>query len=111
MATAAGNGSGLQANMKDLQQAARQLTELSATVHDLVAKTSAASSAAASACPAWRIGAASSAAGARWYQAVTAQAAAVGGAGDRLAASAAIYGTAETALVQKISAIGQPAAF
>jgi hypothetical protein len=31
------------------------------------------------------------------------------GAGDRLAASAGIYGTAETALVQKIYAVGQPA--
>jgi len=109
MATAAGSGSGLQVNMKDLQQAARQLTELSATVRDLVAKTSAASSAAASACPAWRIGAASSAAGARWHQAVTAQAAAVADAGDRLAASAGVYGTAETTLAQKISAVGQPA--
>lgn len=109
MATAAGSSGGLQVNLQDLQQAARQLTELSAAVRDLAAGTSAASSAAASACPMWLIGAASSAAGARWRQAVTTQAAAVAGAGDRLAASAGIYGTAETALVQKIFAAGQPA--
>jgi hypothetical protein len=107
MATAAGSGSGLQVNMRDLEQAAWQLTELSTTVRDLVARTSAASAAAASACPAWRIGAASSAAGARWSQAVTAQAAEVAGAGDRLAASAGVYGTAEAALMQKISVAGQ----
>jgi hypothetical protein len=110
MATAAGSGSGLQVNMTDLRQAARQLTELSATVRDLVARTTAASSAAAAACPAWRIGAASSAAGPRWSEAVTAQAAAVAGAADRLAASAGVYGMAETALGRKISAVGQSVA-
>jgi uncharacterized protein YukE len=107
--TATAASGGLQVNVADLRQAARDLAGLSADVGGLAAVTTAASTLAASACPGWETGAASSAAGGRWHQAVRNQAGAVAGAGDRLTASAATYEVTETALVQKISAISQPA--
>jgi hypothetical protein len=109
MATAPENGGGLPVNWQELHRAAQNLAELSASVRSLAAEAPAACSAAASACPGWKIAAASSGAGARWHRLVTTQAGAVEGAGDRLAASAANYQAAEAGLVRKISAIGKSA--
>ena len=106
MATASGRGADLQVNVQELRQAGTVLAELSAAVRALAARESAAQSLAASACPGWETGAASSAAGARWQQAVTTVANGVAGASDNVAASAASYESAEIVLIRKISAIG-----
>jgi uncharacterized protein YukE len=109
MVSARGSGDDLRVNQQDLRQAAQHLAGLSAAVRGLVAEVPAACSAAASACPGWRIGVASSAAETRWENAVRTHAAAVAGAGDSLAASAATFETAEDTLVRRISAVSRPA--
>jgi uncharacterized protein YukE len=109
MVTAPGSNGDLRVNTQDLRQAAMGLARLSGAIRDLAAQAPAACSAAASGCPGWHMGAASSAAGARWRRDVTTLAKGVAGAGDNLAASAAAYETTETALIQKISAIGSQA--
>lgn len=90
-------------------QAAGELSQIAGMVRALADEVTSASAAAASACPGWDIGAASSAAGGRWHQEVTTRANGVAAGGDKLKASAAGYETAETALVQQISAsLGRP---
>jgi len=109
MTTGSGGGGVLQVNRETLRQTGERLTGLSEAVRALSAEVSSGCSAAASACPGWQIGAASSAAGSRWGAEVTRQASAVAGAGGKLLRSAANYATVESDLVARIAAIQFPA--
>jgi uncharacterized protein YukE len=96
-------GGGFQVSRQAVYQAAEELSQIAGLVRALAEEVTSASSAAASACPGWDTGAASSAAGSRWHQEVTTRANAVAAAGDKLNASAARYEMVETTLAQQMS--------
>lgn len=97
---------GFQVNRQSVYRAAGELSQLAGTVRALADDVASACSAAAEACPGWQVAAASSAAGGRWHQEVTARADAVATAADKLNSSAAGYQMVETTVVQQISAPG-----
>jgi uncharacterized protein YukE len=102
-------GVGFEVSRQAVYQVAGEVQQLAGMMRAVSDQALSACSAAASACPGWHIGAASSAAGGRWHQEVTARASAVAAAGDQLHNSAAAYEMVETSLTRQISAVQDPA--